>query len=397
MRRLSPALFLLLLAGCYGSNLGLNPRDDDDDDDDSGQPDDDDATADDDDATADDDDATANSFAIDEIDPEEGSAEGGYNAQIFFTGDLSGVAEDEVVVRFGSTYTDVQAIASDFLLVEVPPGCEPGDVDVEVTVPDLGGDDVEFTYEAWAEGLDGAVFGVFKSGSPAYPGTESGSVELAWFEPNTSPPLTHLPPLGTCSYNVVPPSNTRTYYGVGSPISIAATQAIPVTVAPNNTYTAASVPVSNLPSNASYTVYGATDPDGCPLSHPSVVWAPAALNVTNPLITSQEFASCWYLDGGVGEVQWAGPYDVNASVFFSVTDSTGVQSITCHGQDNGVFVVPNQFILNLVPEDLHTIVITRLRVTETEMERSGATAYGVSADSQSGLLFVMWDYFGCNP
>ncbi len=407
MRRLFLLVFIALLAGCYGSNLGLNPRDDDDDDDsapDDDDDDDDDATADDDDVTEDDDDATAddddstptddddvteNSFEIKEIDPDEGSAEGGYNAEIFYTGDLSAVDEGDVIVRFGSTYTDVLAITAEKLLVEVPPGCSPGELDVEVIVPDVGEDDVEFTFETWADGLDGAIFGIYKSGSPAYPGTDVGSVELGWFEPESSPPLTHLPPLGTCSYNVVSPDNNRNYFSVGSSVSVAASQTIPVTISPDTTYQAANLNPAVLPSSASYTIYGATDPDGCSMPHDSVVWAPPALTVITPLITSQELADCWWLDGGVGVVEWLGPYDVNAQVFMTVTDPGSGASITCHGQDNGVFVVPNQYLLGLAPGELHSIAVTRYRVTTSTLERSGATAYGVFAETETGLLFVM--------
>ena len=402
-----------LLPGCYTSRWGLTDDDDDssndddaanDDDavDDDDVVDDDDAVDDDDvvndDDVVDDDDSTPlEPFEIDEIDPDHGSAEGGYSAEIFYTGSLANTDEDELTVRFGTAYATVLALNDEKIVVDVPPGCEPGDVDVEVLTDGDGDDSVDFEYEAWAEGLDGAVFGVFKSESPSLPGSESGNVELGWFEPDSSPPLTHLPPLGTCSFNIVSPTNNRNYYSVGSSVSIASSQTIGVTISPDTTYTAAGLSGAVLPNSASYTIYGAVDPDGCTLSHDAVIHAPPDLAVTVPLITSAKLADCWYRAGGVGEVQWMGPYDVDARVFITVTDPDSGASITCHTQDNGIFAVQSTYLLGLVPYTLSTISVTRYRVHESVIERSGATAHGLFVDTQSGLLFVMETWSECNP
>ncbi len=394
----------LLLPACYTTRWGLQDDDDDsvaddddsvvDDDDtavddDDTAVDDDDTQPDDDDTAVDDDDTTpVDPFAIDEIDPDHGSTEGGYTAEIFYTGSLANTDEDELIVRFGTAYASVLALTDEKIVVEVPPGCSPGDVSVEVLTDGDGEDDVDFEYETWADGLDGAVFGVFKAESPSVPGSEVGNIELGWFDPEVSPPLTHLPPLGSCSFNVVSPTNNRAYYSVGSSISIAASQTIPVTISPDSTYIASGLNGAVLPSNASYTIYGAVDPDDCSMPHPAVLYAPPDLVVTIPLITSQKFADCWWLDGGVGEVQWLGPYDNSARVFLTVSDPNSGASITCHTQDNGIFVVPNTYLLGLNPGALHTISITKYRVHQSIIPRSGATAHGVFVDTQTGFLFV---------
>ena len=149
------AVLPLVSSGCY-IRVGLDPSNDDDDsspsdDDDTTEADDDDVTdpPDDDDATdpPDDDDATGTPFSIDEIDPNDGSTDGGYTAEIFYEGDLGGAEEDEIEVYFGTTLTEVLAVTDTKLLVTVPPGCVPGEIDVKVELPDGQDDDVEFEFE----------------------------------------------------------------------------------------------------------------------------------------------------------------------------------------------------------------------------------------------------------
>jgi hypothetical protein len=82
-------------------------------------------------------------------------------------------------------------------------------------------------------------------------------------------------------------------------------------------------------------------------------------------------------------------------VFFTIADPNSGASITCHGQDNGIFVVPNTYLLGLAPPNLHTITVTRYRVHETVIARSGATAYGIFVDTQSGFLFVQYTASEC--
>ena len=394
--------FLLLLAslvasGCYGP-AGTSRGDDDDngDDDDDDTDDDDDDTTDDDDATDDDDttddDDVVEPFEISEIDPDHALTSPPSDedqAEIFYKGSLDGVDEDEVEVHFGGQQAEVLAITSEKLLVEIPPGCEPGEVDVDVETPN-GDDSVDFEYDPAGEGLDGAVFGVYRSEIPAYPGNESGAVELGLFEPEDSPPLTHLPPLGNCSPNIVPPANTRDYYDVGASITITAGVPIVATLDPaTTTYTASGVTASAVPNSSSYTVYNAIDPDGCSLPLEAVVSAPPAFTISSPLITSTELADCWFIDGGYGVIEWAGPYDSGDFVFVTLTNSedASAPSITCHNQDIGSMVLNEADLIYLQP-GLHQISVTRYRVTETDHPRDGSTMHGVFADTESGFVFV---------
>jgi hypothetical protein len=382
----------LVGAGCYG-RVGLDPRDDDDnaDDDDSGDDDDNDDDDAGDDDVQDDDDGSGD-FSIDEIDPDHGSTDGGYTAEIFYEGDsLSDLDEDEVEVRFDEAEAEVLAITDSKLLVTVPPGCVPGDVDVTVELPDGTDDDVDFEFEPAGEGLDGAVFGVYRSEVPAYPGNESGAVEIGFFEPTASPPLGHLPPLGNCSYNIVPPVSDRDYYSVGPSVTISAGVPIVATLDPSSTtYTAGGTAASTVPNGASYSIYDVDDPDGCALTFPTVVSSPPSLQLTSPDITSQKFADCWFIADGYGVVEWVGPYSSADYAFVTIShaeDPSGA-SLTCHVQDNGLVLLDEADMIGLTP-GLHQLSVTRYRVTETEHPRDSSTAYGVFADTRSGFVFVM--------
>jgi hypothetical protein len=162
--------------------------------------------------------------------------------------------------------------------------------------------------------------------------------------------------------------------------------------ASSDTYTAAPIPATQVPNSASYSVLGAEDPDECPMELASVVSAPPALVVQYPDITSQEFADCWYMSGvaPIGDVEWLGPYDSGDYVFVQLVnaETAGAPSVTCHGQDNGAFLLEQADMIGLQP-GLHVISVTRYRVIETPLERSGATAYGVFADTQTGYVFVL--------
>ena len=389
---LSLLALLVVAPACYGP-VGLDPRGgDDDDDDDSGPEDDDDAVDDDDgvddDDTVDDDDG-ATDFEIDEIDPDNGSTDGGYNAEIFYDGDLSDIDEDDVDVTFGEAEAEVLAVTDEKILVEVPPGCAHGEVEVTVELPDGTDDDVDFEYEAAGDGLDGAVFGVYRNEEPAWPGTGFGQVELGFFEPTDSPPLTHLPPLGTCSYNIVPGNNPRDYYSVGNSVTISA--GVPVQASldgATTTYTAATN-LNQVPHNASYSLLDFTDLDGCPLTFPAVVSSPAPLTLTVPDITSQKYADCWNILDGYGVIEWAEPFVNNDFVFVTLVNAEAADqpSVTCHYQDQGYVLLEEADMVALTP-GLHTLMLTRYRVTETTHPRDGSTMHGVYADTRYGYIFI---------
>ena len=395
--RLTSFLALLALAlvasACYGP-VGLSPRDDDDDD--SGEDDDDagdDDTGDDD---AGDDDDVADPFEIDEIDPNDGSTDGGYNAEIFYDGDLSALDEDDVEVRFGDDPAELLALTGDKILVEVPPGCAHGEVDVTVELSDGQEDDVEFEYEPAGDGLDGGVFGVYRSEVPAFPGSETGAVEIGFFEPTTSPPLTHLPPLGTCSYNIVPGNNPRDYFSVGPSVTITAGVPIVATLdVSTTTYTASTGP-SSVPNSASYSIYDVEDPAGCDLSFHTVLSSPAPLTLSVPDITSQKFADCWWIIDGYGVIEWNEPYQNGDFVFVTLTNAEYADqpSVTCHYQDQGYVLLEEADMVALTP-GLHTLMVTRYRVTETTNPRDASTMYGVFADTRSGFIFVYPNSYDC--
>ncbi len=404
---------LLLLAGCYG-RVGLDPNrrgDDDDDaasddddvssddddasgDDDDAAGDDDDAAGDDDDAAGDDDDATADDddvadkFQIDDLDPDHGSTDGGFVVNIEYTGDAGTDDADDVDVHFGDAQAEVLAVTSDEIVVTAPPGCEYGEVELTVETPN-GDDEADFEFDPAGEDLDGAIFGVYRNLVPADTSLNGGAVELGWFEPEDDPPLTHLPPLGTCSSNIVPPANNRTYYEVGPSVTITAGTPIVATLDPaTDTYTA-NASVDAVPNNASYTIYSVTDPDGCSIPAEAVVSAPPAINLVQPDITSTKFADCWSMETGYGPVEWTGPYDSGDYVFVTLTnaENTSAPSMTCHGQDNGLVLFTQAELIQLEAA-LHTISITRYRVTETENQRDGSTMHGVFAETQTGFLFI---------
>jgi hypothetical protein len=399
---LSSLTLLLATSACYGP-VGLDPRGDDDDDDDDSAPDDDDG-ADDDDAVDDDDDDDddagdddiSDPFEIDEIDPNDGSTDGGYNAEIFYSGDLSAFEEDDIEVLFGEAEAEVLALTDDKILVEVPAGCSFGEVEVTVEIADDQDDEVDFEYEAAGVGLDGAVFGVFRSEVPAYPGNETGAVELGFFEPTDSPPLTHLPPLGTCSYNIVPGNNPRDYYKVADSLSISA--GVPINTNYDGslgTYSAAALPTA-VPNNGTYTILDTVDQDSCELSFPGVVSSPAYLNITVPMISSTEFADCWFMLGGYGVIEWDEPFSNGDFVFVTLSNAEYADqpSVTCHYQDQGYVLLQEADMVALTP-GLHTLGITRYRVTETTHPRNGSTMHGVYADSRNGFIFVYPNDYDC--
>jgi hypothetical protein len=296
--------------------------------------------------------------------------------------------EDDLVVRFGDTQAEILAVTNDKIVVTVPPGCEYGELDLTVEAPN-GEDDADFEYDPAGEGLDGAVFGVYRYEIPADTTLNSGSVELGFFEPEDSPPLTHLPPLGSCSANIVPPNNNRSYYDVGPSLTLTAGVPITATLNPSTGTYAASTAANAVPNNASYTIYGAVDPDGCLLQTEAVVSAPPGLSLIQPDITSTKVADCWSIETGYGPVEWNGPFDAGDYVFITLANAevTGAPTMTCHGQDNGLLLFTQAELIQL-QTGLHTISVTRYRVTETENARDGSTMHGVFADTRTGFLFI---------
>lgn len=207
----------------------------------------------------------------------------------------------------------------------------------------------------------------------------------------------HLPPLGSCAANVSPPANLRPYYPVGSSVELTSAQTLQVPLSLAGTYHAGSLPFALLPTGASYSIEGAVDPDGCPLSHPAAIESPPGLTVTMPDLTSTTSASCWALDAVGGVVEWLGPFDVDDEVVIYVLDSITGDSITCHGQDTGLFVAPSSSLLGLTPGEAHTITVSRHRQREVTIERSGAIAHGLFLDAQTGFLWVELSATDCGP
>ena len=347
-------------------------------------------------AEDDDDDDVAAGFHITDLDPDNGSSEGGYMVTIEFDGSIT-VDEDELAVAFGAASAEVLAITADSVVVMAPPGCAAGDVDVVVSSPYDGSDSEEFEYEAYGEGLVGAVYGVYRSmnfQSSRAPAVE-GNAEAGFFEPDGSIPLAHLPPLGTCSTNVTAPSGGRTYYSVGAALTV--TGAAPFAMswsAGDQGYTAASLGSAHLPAPATYSITGAVDPNGCALDLTGVVEAPAPFVVTAPLL-DPEYADCWYMANvcsavdSMAFVEWQPPYDPRNRVIIQLVHSSdpSAPSLTCHAADDGSFVLQQQHLLPLT-EGLYTVLVSRYRVTETELAPSGATAYGVHLDTRIASVFV---------
>jgi hypothetical protein len=394
----------LPLSGCY-QRLGFGDDDDDDsgvaDDDDAGDDDagDDDAGDDDvgdddagdDDAGDDDvgDDDTA-AFEITEIDPEDGSAQGGYTVEIFFEGSSGASDEDEVTVLFGTAAADVLALTDSKIVVMAPPGCVPGDVDVSVSTTGGASDSEDFEYLQWAVGLDGGVFALTRMWIPSIP-QDVTQAEVEFFEPAIAPPLTAIPPLGGCSLNTPPPTVVRDHYSVGNQISVSGGSAFALTMGGDGYYVG-QPPVAQLPFGGSYSIYGAVDPDGCPMVLDNVIQAPVVLNVTDPVLA--DLYQCWrYNVGlGLGLVEWMGPYDpTNNRVIIQVLAEPGNPSagqVVCHAQDNGVFVIDDNYMVGMAFDAFNSIIVTRYRVVETQLQRSGATAYGLFLDSISGQIYI---------
>ena len=396
-------LAVLSLGGCYGSGVGLGGgQGNQDDDDDDATADDDDATANDDDDDDDDDDDGADPFSITSVTPNDGDTQGGGQVQIFFSGSLKETTDSELTVLFGSYIAEGPIIAGDRIIVDAPPGCEEGDVDIAVSTVNDGASTLlnGYEYEHWADNDEvSAVFGVYYSEAPLA-GTTSASAEAGFFEPDDSPPLTHLPPLGTCTANLIPPDNNRNYFSMGSSVTMSGGGTFPLTYnSIEETYGNGNIPPAFAGPGTSFSVSGATDPDGCTPNLSNVVQAPDALfvNEPNPLLDIANTACWWMFDqGGApnpvgGLVQWTAPSSSQQgqNVFIQVVNSNSGAGLLCHGQDNGSFIVSSTDLLYLdASSGAHTISVTRYLSLESDDERTGATRYGVFAHTVTGLLWV---------
>ena len=416
------SLGALLAAGCYGSGIGIggggrgnNNGDDDDDDagddDDSSAGDDDDATAgDDDDSTAgDDDDTTDAPFSITSVSPNDGDTQGGLQTSIYFEGSLANTDESELTVLFGSMIAQNPIIAADRIVVDSPPGCAAGDVDVSVTTTDDGADVLVngFEYETWADDDDlTAVIGVYYGETPLLQST-SAAVEAGFFAPDSSIPLNHLPPVGSCSPNLVTPDTNRAYFSAGSSVTMSGGGSFPLTYnAIEGTYGNSAVPAQFAAPGTSFSVFSAVDPDGCAMDLQNIVQAPDALFVTQPSPYDDiNTTDCWWMFDQFGTanpvgglVQWTPPSSaqVGQNVIIQVTNAQSGVSLTCHAQDNGAFVVTATNLLFLdATGGQHTITVSRYLTLESDDTRTGATRFGLYLHSVSGLLWVSQQGPGC--
>jgi len=406
-------LALLLLGGCYGAGVGLGGGRGDDDDDDDATEDDDDATSDDDDDTGDDDDDDdddgADPFSISGVTPNDGDTRGGDQVQIFFDGSLAETTDSELTVLFGSYVAQGAIIAGDRIIVDAPPGCEAGDVNVSVTTVDDGSDTLlnGYEYEHWADSDEvSAVIGVYYGEVPIT-GSVSASAEAGFFEPDNAPPLTHLPPLGTCTPNLVPPNNNRNYFSMGPSLTMSGGGSFPLTFnSIDETYANGNIPGAFAGPSTSFTLTGAADPDGCTPNLSNVVQAPSALYVTepNPMADINSTACWWMFDSGGtpnpvgGLVQWGAPTSSQQgqNVFINVVNSASGAGLLCHAQDTGTFIVSATDLLYLdASSGAHTINVTRYLSLESDDERTGATRFGVYAHTSTGFLWVAQVGPGC--
>ena len=409
-----------LLGGCYGSGIGIggggrNNNDDDDDDDtsdDDDSGDDDDATTgDDDDSTAgdDDDSTTTKPFSITSVTPNDGDTRGGLQTSIYFEGSLDNTDESELTVTFGSMVAENPIITDDRIVVDSPPGCEAGDVDVSVATLEDGADTMinGFEYETWADDDDlTAVFGVYYGEIPLS-GTASASVEAGFFEPDSSVPLNHLPPVGSCTPNLVTPDTNRSYFSVGSSVTMSGGGSFALTYnSIEGNYGNSAVPAQFAAPGTSFSIFSAVDPDGCAMDLQNVVQGPEALYVTQPPPTADiNTTDCWWMfdSGGSpnpvgGLVQWTPPSSaqVGQNVIIQVANAQTGASLTCHAQDNGAYVVSATDLLFLdATGGQHTITVSRYLTLETDDLRTGATRFGVYLNSVSGLLWVSQVGPGC--
>ncbi len=401
-RGLGPILLAsTLLAGCYGFTGFNNGRGGNNDDDDAGDDDDaaDDDDAEDDDDAADDDDAVddddaAPDFRILDLDPDHGTAEGGFNVEVQYEGDLSGLGNDDVTASFGGTPASVLAITDDFVLVEVPPGCRTGDVDLEIDIGGGRSDAEEFEYETYADGLDTAIFTMSKTlNTSVQPLAEWVSVTAKFFEPADAPPGQGMPPLESCTSTLTIPPDTRNYFSVGPGIEFSngavqvATTYQPVT----GWYEDSGLDGSYFPPNTSWSVNGAVDPNGCLLNLPTVVSAPddPTLMQPNPF-PAPDALDCWTMASQIpGVVQWSAPVTAGPddAVLIQIANvNTGVY-LVCHAADDGAFLVSPSDML-LLEQGLHLATVIRYRPVETTAEPSGATVHGTYSTDMSGLFAV---------
>lgn len=388
-----------VLTGCYGSRLGI---DDDDADDDTTEQDDD-STADDDSVPVDDDTTEQADFRIEELDPDHGSTQGGFLVTISITGDLGTSDEDDVDVTFGGIEAEVVAVTDDSVIVTAPAFCLAAEIDVVLTAP-TGDDGEEFEFEPWAEALDSAVFGAYRSEDRRNdPVTTSGLVELGFFEPNSSPPLGHLPPLETCTPNIVFPDYNRDYIQVGSSLQMSA--GMPISVpwsSADEHYVNSNVSLSALPSSASFSITGAEDAGGCPLELDDVLRSPDPLTVLEPTFAAGG-GECWYMTeqcSGVpplGIVEWSPPSSSQPgdAVFLQfLNNDTGELEYLCHAQDDGSFILDGIDLLQM-SQGWKTVQVSRYRRTESVDPASGATRHGIFVDTETGYVAVFLSDQAC--
>jgi len=383
------ALLALLASGCYRTGLGLDPREDDDD-------------------TTDDDDFTGD-FLIVEVVPDHGSAEGGTEVEIVVDTDISSSDPDDIIVLFGGELGEVLYRTETSIFVLTPPACDLGDATLDVNIIGAGEASDLYEYEAWAYGQDVAVLGIARSEFQSLGTGVTGAATAEFFAPTVAPPLANLPPLGSCVTNPVVSAAPRVNYSVGSGVTVTSSGSpFSMVLDPtDNSYSGDGLTTNQTPTNASYSLSGGTDPDGCSVDFPGIAQAAETLFVSDPPMNMGACDNgqfwCYFLDpdpSGVNPegvtVSWtpgSGSIVLQLDRIDYFSDGlTG--SVLCHLQDTGGVILSSPE-LSGIAEGLYQFNVIRYRTIPQAHPRSGGSVYGTYMDMQGGYGWIFQSIDGC--
>ena len=315
-------------------------------------------------------------------------------------------------MTFGGVEAEVLFKNEDEIHVLSPPGCSPGNVEIDVEVPGFGSDEITFEFETWATGQDVAVVGVVRSEHQGLGTAVEGLATAEFFTPALAPPFSSLPALGTCVLGPTIASSNRPNYSLGSTVSLSA-GGTPITFQldpADNSYSADGITDAQIPTSAIYGLNGGQDPDGCAVDVPGIIYSPDPLYVTNPNMSAgpcvDSLTMCWfyevdtsglYANGGV--VQWVSGSDavivqMDFVDYYNDNPTTWPASLLCHVPDNGT--------LNLSQSDfqgmytgLYQLTVIRYRTTEGSHPRSGGTVYGTFMETKIGYSWLLANVSAC--
>jgi hypothetical protein len=262
-------------------------------------------------------------------------------------------------------------------------------------------------------------------------GDFSGAADAQFFTPITAPPFSQVPVIGTCDAYTGSTPTARPNYSIGNFLQLSTGgSSLQLALQPDQSYLAAPLAESAVPTWSSYSLLGGIDPDGCPLEYPGVISGTAPLQLDESVLSPRllhcpspvaspplDSYQCWFRDQDPnypglegGTIEWTPGTTPSGNVvdglIFTMShyDTTGpisswapssMPGLICHQLDSAgsIWVDPSFFSSPPVGvgmmEGAYIMNVIRYRTSATQDQRSGATVYGTFIDAQSVNLWLL--------